>query len=57
MPLVKISNDPLDGKPFIVRKRTEKSRKKKIGRILVSHSTKLRKRCAIWLLFSMYYVS
>ena len=29
LPLLKISIDPLDGKPFIMRKRTEKSKKKK----------------------------
>ena len=29
LPLLKISIDPLDGKPFIMRKRTEKSKKRK----------------------------
>ena len=53
MPLLNICIDPLDGKPFIVRKRTEKSRKQ-IGSILVSHSTQLRKRCALW--FGIFYI-
>lgn len=53
VPLLNICIDPLDGKPFIVRKRTGKSRKQ-IGRILASHSTQLRKRCALW--FGIFYI-